>query len=114
VAVLPSVHDAIDGGRYAKPELLGLALIEAMACGTPAICSDAGAMPEVVEDGSTGWVVPQNDPAALRSRINQLLGNESEWKAMSEQAAAHAREKFTWQRVAERCLEAYRRLAHTP
>ena len=51
------------------PELLGQTLIEGMACGTPAICTDVASMPEVVEDGVTGFVVPPNDPAYLGAKL---------------------------------------------
>lgn len=108
VAVLPSVYRSrYDPVVQQKPELLGLTLLEAMACGTPAICSDAGAMPEVIDDGETGYVVPPSDPAALGERIRELLDGGERWRRMSGAAAERVREGYTWDRVAERCLEAY-------
>ena len=109
VAVLPSVYRSrYDPVVQEKPELLGLTLLEAMACGTPAICSAAGAMPEVVADGETGYVVPPSDPAALGERIRELLDGGPRWEAMSSAAVERVRGGYTWDRVAERCLEAYR------
>lgn len=107
VLVLPSVDQTMYGGKASKTELFGLTLVEAMACGTPAICTDAGAMHEVVVEGATGYVVPPGDPATLSSRICALLGDEEAWARMSMAAAAHVRRQFTWQQVAERSLTAY-------
>ena len=47
------------------PELLGQTLLEGMACGAPAICTDVASMPEIVEHGVSGFVVPPNDPASI-------------------------------------------------
>ena len=62
--VLPSVYKDIYGGETRVPELLGQTLLEAMACGAPAICTDVASLPEVVDHGQTGLVVPPNDPLA--------------------------------------------------
>lgn len=56
VNVLPSQYKDCYGQTYLAPELMGLTLLEAMACGTPVICSRVGAMPEFVHDGETGFV----------------------------------------------------------
>jgi glycosyltransferase involved in cell wall biosynthesis len=107
VAVLPSVDVTMYGERAGKTELFGLTLVEAMACGTPVICTSAGAMQEVVEDGKTGFVVPPGDPERLRERLNDLLADDERWLTMSESAIAHVRGRFTWQHVADRAFEAY-------
>jgi glycosyltransferase involved in cell wall biosynthesis len=107
VAVLPSVHDSDYARDQRKAELLGLVLLEAMACGTPVVCSEVGGMPEVVDQGITGWVVPANDVGALRERIQLLLEDDKLWARMSSAAAAHVERRFTWPRVADRCLTAY-------
>ncbi len=49
--VLPSVYRDCYGNTQSAPELMGFSLLEAMACGTPAICSRVGGMPEYVRDG---------------------------------------------------------------
>jgi glycosyltransferase involved in cell wall biosynthesis len=48
------------------PEPFGVAVIEAMACGTPVIAWNRGAMPEIIEDGKTGFVVETVDDAVAR------------------------------------------------
>ena len=105
--VLPSVYEDRYGATTRVPELLGQTLLEGMACGTPAICSDAGGMPEVVVEGVTGYVVPARDRAALRDRIARLAADAALVERMGEAAHAHVRRKFSWPTVAERCLRAY-------
>jgi glycosyltransferase involved in cell wall biosynthesis len=109
VTVLPSVDVDVYGRPVEAPELLGLVLLESMASGTPVICSRAGGMPEIVEDGVTGFVVPPRDPAALRERINYLLFNRDVALAMGQNARRRVQQEFTWEAVARRCLAAYAR-----
>jgi D-inositol-3-phosphate glycosyltransferase len=78
-----------------------------MACGTPVICTKVGGMPEIVEDGITGFVVPPNDPAALREKLLWVRGHPLEAQAMGDAARRRVLEKFTWPAVARRCLTIY-------
>ena len=105
--VLPSVYDDRYGGHTLVPELLGQTLLEGMACGTPAICTDVASMPEVVADGETGYVVPPNDPAALRERLRHLRDHPQEVARMGRNARERVLRLFTWERVVDRCLAAY-------
>jgi glycosyltransferase involved in cell wall biosynthesis len=107
VTVLPSVYRDAFGGEWPMPELLGCVLQESMACGTPVICSDVGGMPEVVEHGVSGFVVPPNDPATLRQRIVELFANPSLRSDMGRCARERVLERFTWPVVAKRMLDAY-------
>lgn len=107
VTVLPSVYLDIYGAGHTVPELLGLVLLESMACGTPVICTAVGAMPEIVRDGVTGFIVPPNDPAALREKILWLRDHPKEAKVMGETGRDLVRARFTWETVAERCYAAY-------
>jgi glycosyltransferase involved in cell wall biosynthesis len=108
VAVLPAIVRS-EHGAPTPGELFSLSLLEAMACGTPVVASDVGGVRELVDDGVNGFVVPASDPGALRSRIDQLLGDQILWRRMSEAARETVLARFTWERVAERCLEAYSR-----
>ena len=111
VVVLPSVYEDRYGGRTLVPELLGQTLLEGMACGAPAICTDVASMPEVVEDGVTGFIVPPNDPEALRARLRHLRDNPDEAARMGAAARRRVLDVFTWDRVVDRCLSAYASLA---
>jgi glycosyltransferase involved in cell wall biosynthesis len=109
--VLPSVYRGVDGRETRVPELLGQTLLEGMACGTPAVCTAVASMPEVVEDGVTGFVVPPNDPAALRTKLCWLRDHPAEARAMGRAARERVLERFTWPQVVRRCLEIYTRAA---
>ena len=58
-----------------NPEGLGLAALEAAACGLPVIVGDSGGAPETVRDGDTGFVVPSGDHQRLADRLSLLLDN---------------------------------------
>jgi glycosyltransferase involved in cell wall biosynthesis len=105
--VLPSVYQTMYGQRSNVPELLGQTLLEGMACGLPAICTNVASMPEVVEDGVTGFVVPPNDPHALGERLRWLRDNPARVKQMGAAARRRVLENFTWSAVVQRCLEIY-------
>jgi glycosyltransferase involved in cell wall biosynthesis len=105
--VLPSKYDDRYGGHTAVPELLGQTLLEGMACGRPALCTSAGGMPEVVVDGLTGFVVDPGDPSALGARLRQLIGDSSRRERMGAAARQRVIDEFTWDRVVDRCLDAY-------
>ncbi len=105
--VLPSVYRTIYGDETRVPELLGQTLLEGMACGIPAVCTDVAAMPEVVTDGKTGFVVPPNNPAALRGRLVFLRDHPGEADEMGRAGRERFLSMFTWPSVVKRCLEAY-------
>ena len=105
--VLPSVYTSVDGQQHVIPELLGLTLLEAMACGTPAICTNVASLPEVVEHGVTGFVVPPNDPAALRDRILWLQKHPEDAARMGRAARQRIVDRFSWDVAVQECLAAY-------
>jgi len=105
--VLPSVYQTMYGDRTEVPELLGQTLLEGMACGTPAICTDVASMPEVVENGVSGFVVPPNDPASLAAKLAWLRGRPEAVCSMGEAARRRVVELFSWPAVVDRCLKIY-------
>lgn len=105
--VLPSVYETMYGAQTKVPELLGQTLLEGMACGTPAICTNVASMPEVVQDGITGFIVPAHDTEALSQKLRWLRNHPEEARAMGQAARRHVLEKFTWPQVVRRCLEIY-------
>ena len=64
-------------------------------------------MPEVVEDWVTGFVVPPNDPIALRDKLCWLRDHPGQVRAMGEAARRRVLDKFTWPEVVRRCLAIY-------
>lgn len=88
-------------------EGFGLPVAEAMASGTAVVASDGGALPELVEDGATGRVVPARDTRALAAAIGELLGAPERCREMG--AAGHRRvlERFTWGQTATNTAALY-------
>lgn len=105
--VLPSVYRHVYGEETKVPELLGQTLLEGMACGTPAICTDVASMPEIVEDGRSGFIVPPNNPSAICQKIVWLRDHPDEAMQMGVAARQRVLDKFTWPAVVQRCLEIY-------
>jgi glycosyltransferase involved in cell wall biosynthesis len=90
------------------PELLGQTLLEGMACGAPTVCTDVASLPEVVDHGVTGFVVPANNPAALGERLRWLADHPAEAARLGAAGRRRVLERFTWPAVVQRCLAAYR------
>ncbi len=105
--VLPSVYKTRYGAESKVPELLGQTLLEGMACGAPAICTAVASMPEIVQDGVTGFIVPPNDPATLGERLEWLRDHPERAREMGQAARQRVLERFTWLAVVRRCLEIY-------
>ena len=89
------------------PELLGQTLLEGMACGLPAVCTAVASLPEVVEDGVNGFVVPPNDARALAERLCWLRDHPETAAAMGAAARHSVLERFFWPAVVRRCLAIY-------
>ena len=104
--VLPSVYRS-HAGETKVPELLGQTLLEGMACEAATVCTDVASMPEIVEDGVTGFVVAPNDPATLGARVAWLVAHPEEAATMGRAGRRRVLEQFTWSSVVERCLDAY-------
>jgi glycosyltransferase involved in cell wall biosynthesis len=107
VLVLPSVHRTCYGREVALPELLGLVVLEAMASGTPVVCSRVGGLPEIVRDGDTGFLVTPGDVDELHDRIATLLGDPARAERLGRAARELVVDRFTWKACAQRCLAAY-------
>jgi glycosyltransferase involved in cell wall biosynthesis len=108
VTVVPSVNVDMYGHRTTA-ELLGLVALESMSCETPVVATRCGSLPEVVEDGVTGFLVDANDPPALRDRVDYLLAHPEKAREMGKAGRERVMRLFTWDRVVERCLHAYGR-----
>jgi glycosyltransferase involved in cell wall biosynthesis len=110
ILVLPSVHRTCYGRELRVSELLGLVVLEAMASGTPVVCSRLGGLIEVVQHGVTGFLVEPGNVAELHERLAELLHNPALARRMGQSARALVLERFTWQACAQRCLAAYQEL----
>jgi glycosyltransferase involved in cell wall biosynthesis len=92
-------------------ETFGMALCEAMACGTAVVASRFGGFREVVVDGVTGLMARPQDPLDLAAKINILLADPEMAKSMGEAGRKRVLDEFSWQAVANHLEEVYRCLA---
>jgi glycosyltransferase involved in cell wall biosynthesis len=112
--VLPSVYRTMYGDETRVPELLGQTLLEGMACGAPVLCTAVASMPEIVEEGVSGFLVPPNDSSTLGLRIRWLAQHPVEAAAIGRAGRRRVLEHFTWPQVVKRCLDAYESALHQP
>jgi glycosyltransferase involved in cell wall biosynthesis len=75
-------------------EALGLSLIEAAACGLPAVGARTGGIVDVIEDGASGLLFPPGDTAALTAAMRALLADAGRRAVMGRRAREIARERF--------------------
>jgi glycosyltransferase involved in cell wall biosynthesis len=97
VTVIPSLEEGF-----------GIPAAEAMGCQVPVVASDAGGLPEVVEDGVTGLVVPKGNVDALAYAIEELLVNEELRTQMGKAGRQRALRLFDWRLTAEHFETLYR------
>lgn len=88
-------------------EGFGLVALEAMSQGLAVIATPVGCVPEIVQDGATGLVVPPRDPRALADAIARLLAAPDECRRLGG-AAARAVSGMTWARTAAETVSVYR------
>jgi alpha-maltose-1-phosphate synthase len=82
-------------------EAFGLVFLEAMAYGLPCVGTHVEAVPEIIADGETGFIVPPGDDEALAERLVQLLKDPELRRRMGNAGRARQERLFTWQKVAD-------------
>jgi alpha-maltose-1-phosphate synthase len=95
---------------FACPSLyepLGIVNLEAMACGTAVVASDVGGIPEVVEHGHTGLLVPPGDPEALADALNTVVRDPAKAAAMGKAGRERAVTEFSWTTIAAQTAQLY-------
>jgi glycosyltransferase involved in cell wall biosynthesis len=83
-------------------EQFGSVLVEAMACGLPAVAVDRYGPAEIVRDGVTGWLVEPDDAAALAAAVAAALGDPVERRRRGRRARRDAHDRFSWPAIAQR------------
>ncbi len=102
VFCLPAVIDS-----RGETEGLGVVLIEAMSHGKPVVASGLGGVPDAVENGETGLLIPHGDPDALAKALLRTIEDESLAKRLGEAGRERAKDLFSWDSIAEKHLEIY-------
>jgi glycosyltransferase involved in cell wall biosynthesis len=95
-------------------EGLGIALIEAMAAGCACVATNTGPIPEVVQDGQDGVLVPPADADALARAVCELLGDPDRRLQLSTSAKQKAFQKFDPQRSARQLIGIYQSVVNRP
>ncbi len=98
VLVMPSLYESF-----------GMVALEAMACGTPVIASHVGGLAYLVQDGKTGYTIPDNEPDILCEKLSALLSDPDLHRQMGLCAAAYALD-YSWDKIAAQIVEVYERL----
>jgi glycosyltransferase involved in cell wall biosynthesis len=80
--------------------------LEAMACGTPVLATPVGAIPDVIRDGETGFLLESNNPKRIAERIVELLNKPELLEKVSINAYNYVRENFSY----EKTLDAWRKI----
>ena len=95
-------------------EGFSLPAVEAMACGTPVVASEVGALPELVgADGRCGALVPAGDDRALAARLGDLLAAPDRCAALGQAARRRAVGTYSWSAVARATADVYAQIART-
>jgi glycosyltransferase involved in cell wall biosynthesis len=102
---LPPYYDAAD--CVAIPSLfegMPMVVLEAMASARPVVASRVGGIPEVIQDGVTGRLVPPGDPDTLARCIGGVLSDTEGSRRMGQRARKRVRDLHSWDRIARQYL----------
>ncbi len=105
VFVLPSIVT-----KEGDTEGLGVVFLEAIASGTPIIGSNVGGIPDIIRHNDTGLLVPQKDAEKLAEAIVKVLADKNLEQKLTKNAMDFVKENFTWDIVADRFAEMFRKM----
>ena len=91
-------------------ESFGVAVLEASACELPVVVSDAGGLPEVVENGKTGLVILRENPERLAEALNLLIARGEMRTEFGRRGRCLVQQRYEWQHCVDSMLEVYDRM----
>ncbi|WP_053226979.1 glycosyltransferase family 4 protein [Solirubrobacter soli] len=105
---LPDILNASDALVLSSVrEQFGQVIVEAMACGLPAIAVDAYGPAEIVDHGETGWLVEPDDISSLANALVEAVNRPGERRRRGANAARRAHDHYAWPSLARRVAEIY-------
>jgi L-malate glycosyltransferase len=108
---VPDVLDAIDVAVTCSDfEGTPLSVLEYMEAGLPVVASRVGGLPDLIEDGVHGLLVPRRDPTTLAQALHALLRDPERRRAMGEAGRQRRREQFDFDVMVGRLEDLYERL----
>lgn len=102
--LLPKVHVVVSCSRI---ENLPLSLLEAMAWGRPVVATSVGGVPDVVAEGETGFMTPNDDDAALADRLQRLMQNHERAQSLGRAGRKRVEAEFSFAHCIDRHLALY-------
>jgi N-acetyl-alpha-D-glucosaminyl L-malate synthase BshA len=93
-------------------ESFGLVALEAMACEVPVVVSNVGGLPEVVDEGKTGYLVEPRDVERMAERAVEILADETRRREMGKRARETARERFCASKIIPQYERYYEKVLH--
>jgi glycosyltransferase involved in cell wall biosynthesis len=94
----------------AKADTFPNTVLEALGCGTPVVATAVGGIPEQIDNGVTGFLVPPGNPEKMAAAIHKLLQTSNLHRQMSIRAAETARRRFDVNQMVEEYLEWYQKI----
>ncbi len=108
-AKLPKLYQAADIFAFSTfYENLPFAVLEALSSRLPVVTTNVGGIPEMIEDGKNGFLVPPANSAALSDRILYLIENPMEASEMANKARETVENRFDWRLIVKKVLKVYR------
>lgn len=107
VLLAPSVTSS-DGDQEGIP----VVMMEAMALGLPIVTTAHSGIPELVQDGRSGFLVPERDVDALVDKLTYLLEHPEIWSSMGQAGRTFVEQHYNMEQLNDRLVELYRELAH--
>ncbi|SCG86015.1 glycosyltransferase family 4 protein [Methanobacterium congolense] len=105
--ILPSIVDS-----QGNTEGLGVVLLEAMACKVPVIGSNIGGIPDIIQDGETGLLVPEKNISKLSKAVINLVENENFRNKLANGGYNLVEDKFNWRKIAQSYISIYTQISN--